>query len=331
MKNVPRTFSIGNVVVPNSLVLAPMAGVTDIIYRALCREMGAGLVFTEMVSDQGLVHRNKQSHAITQISAEERPVAVQLFGHDPDIMARAAELLCNKRPDLLDINMGCPVPKVVRNGEGAALMKEPLLAERIIRTVRSAVSIPVTVKIRKGWDDTSANAVEFAKRCEEAGASAVTVHGRTRTQFYSGKADWDIIAEVKRSLSVPVIGNGDVWEPDDAIRMLSYTACDAVMIARGSLGNPWIFSRTLQLMAGSETPPPSARDRICMALRHLGMCVERQGEKSAIPYMRKHIGWYIKGLQGSARLRQQVNAARTREQVTHLLLEYVSRLEEGEV
>lgn len=322
-------FSVGAVRVPNRLVLAPMAGVTDIVFRGLCKQKGAGLVFTEMVSDHGLIYSNKQSQSITEISESEHPIAAQIFGSDPDTMAKAAVLVAREGPDLIDINMGCPVPKVVKNNEGSALMLNPERAQQIIRAVSDAVRLPVSVKIRKGWDDTRVNAVEFAIACVEAGASLVTVHGRTRSQFYSGRADWQVIARVKEAVSVPVIGNGDIWQPADAQRMLEETGCDGAMIGRGSLGNPWIFSRTLALMSGIVLPPPSPRERIDMALCHLSLVIARRGEKSAIPYMRKHVGWYLKGLSGGARVRDAVNTARNEAEVVAILREYARSFEGG--
>lgn len=319
-------FAIGPVKIPNRLVLAPMAGVTDAVFRALCKKEGAGLVFTEMVSDQGLIYSNAESHSIVEISPEEHPIGVQLFGSRPEFMAEAAQIVLRKRPDFIDINMGCPVPKVVKNREGCALMLEPGLAAEIIKAVRTASGLPVTVKIRKGWDEQHVNAVEFAQVCEEAGASAITVHGRTRAQFYSGKADWDIIRQVKQAVTVPVIGNGDIWEPQDVLRMLETTGCDGVMIGRGSLGNPWIFSRALALLAGEALPPPSPDDRIKMALLHLKMTVARRGERAGVPYMRKHIGWYLKGIPNAARVRDLINTVRTSAEVERILLEFLARL-----
>jgi nifR3 family TIM-barrel protein len=315
-------FEIGPVRVPNRLVLAPMAGVTDVIFRAFCEHLGAGLVFTEMVSSLGLIYSNRQSQGILEIAPDEHPVGVQIFGSSPEAMARAALLVRDAGPDFIDINMGCPVPKVVKNREGCALMLEPLRAQEIIKAVRQASGLPVTVKMRKGWDEEKTNAVEFALACQEAGVAALTVHGRTRAQFYSGKADWAIIARVKEIVRVPVIGNGDVWRAEDVLSMLDLTGCDAVMIARGCLGNPWIFEQAAGLLSGKTVAMPGAGDRIRMALLHLNLVVARTGERAGVPSMRKHIAWYLKGLPGHARVRDAINTARSAADVERVLLEF---------
>lgn len=311
MNRLASPFFIDSVQISNRLVLAPLAGITDLVFRGICKQMGAGLVFTEMISDQGLIYANRESFGIMEISDAERPVGVQIFGSKPEPMAKAAAIVARETPELVDINMGCPVPKVVKNGEGAALMKDPDKAMQIIRAVKSASGLPVTVKIRKGWDEHTACAVEFAIACEEAGASAVSVHGRTRSQFYSGDADWGVIRSVKRALKIPVIGNGDVWKPHDAFKMVEETGCDAVMIGRGCLGNPWLFSRTLESTGSLEAPSPSLDERIGVAVRHLDEVVKKRGERLGVPYMRKHLGWYVKGLAEAARLRRSINAAGT--------------------
>ena len=319
-------FSIGPVRMHGRVVLAPMAGITDLVFRAICIEHGASLVYTEMVSANGLIYSNRQSQGILEISLGEHPIGAQIFGREPEAMSQAALLAAKAGPDFIDINMGCPVPKVVKNREGCALMLEPERAQDLIRAVRAASSLPVTVKIRKGWDAAHQNAVEFAVACEEAGVSAITVHGRTRTVMYSGKADWEIIARVKQTVRVPVIGNGDVWQPVDAQMMLQDTGCDAVMVARGALGCPWIFANANRLLAGGVYEEPGFEDRIEMALQHLRLAVARYGERAGVPLMRKHLSWYMKGLVGSARVKDQVNVARSAAAVESILASYLDRV-----
>jgi tRNA-dihydrouridine synthase B len=315
MPGINEPFTYGRQLIENRLCLAPIAGVTDVIFRMLCKEQGAGLVFTEMVSDMGLVYSNRKTHEILEILPGERPIGAQIFGSQVDAMERGAEIVARAGPDFIDINMGCPVPKVVKNGEGCALMLDPERACDVIKAVARGSGLPVTVKIRKGWDLQRANAVDFAKACEDAGVSGIAVHGRTRGQFYSGKADWDIIRSVKQAVSVPVIGNGDVWEPGDATRMLEETGCDAVMIARGSLGNPWIFNMS--------TGRIGLHERMQMVIRHVQMIVKKRGEKAGIPYMRKHIGWYLKGVTGGARVKDEINFARTAIDVEAILTRFL--------
>ncbi|WP_066634368.1 tRNA dihydrouridine synthase DusB [Desulfolucanica intricata] len=313
-------LQIGNVKIDNPVFSAPMAGITDRAYRILAKQAGCGLVFSEMISDQALLHGNPRTNRLLDCTGESGPISMQIFGADPDNMSRAAQIVQDRGADIIDINMGCPTPKIVKNGEGAALMKNPELAETIVRKVVQNVSVPVTVKMRKGWDEASANAVEFARRIESAGASAVTVHGRTRAQFYSGKADWDIIKKVKENISIPVIGNGDVWFPKDAARMLSYTGCDAVMIGRASLGNPWVFSSTIHyLETGEELPAPTPHDKVTMALKHLELLVDLKGEVIAVWEMRKHAAWYTKGLRDASRLREKINRAGSLNEIRSLL------------
>ncbi len=316
-----RAVSIGGVDLANPVVLAPMAGVTDLAYRLLAKEMGSALVCTEMISDKALVFRNERTLDMIRLSDAERPVGLQLFGSDPETMARAALLVQDRvRPDLIDINMGCPTPKIVRNGEGAALMRDVPRARDIVESVVAVSRVPVTVKMRKGWDAEHVNAVEFAEAMAAAGASAVTVHGRTRDQVYSGAADWDAIRAVRQAVDIPVIGNGDIRSADDAARMLAQTGCDAVMIGRASLGNPWIFRDVSTfLRTGERLAPPSRGERIAMAIRHLDMLVALAGERAAVCQMRKHAAWYIRGIPGASQARVRINAATTRQEMIDAL------------
>jgi len=311
---------IGPVLLDNPVMSAPMAGITDKAYRILAREAGCGLVCTEMVSDQALLYGNPKTCRLLDIAGETGPVSVQIFGSNPDYMAAAAEIAESRGADIIDINMGCPTPKIVKNGEGAALMRSPKKAAEIVRAVVERVKVPVTVKMRKGWDENSVNAVELAKLVTGAGAVALTVHGRTRSQFYTGKADWEIIAAVKRAVSVPVIGNGDIWQPGDALLMMEQTGCDGVMIGRAALGNPWIFSRTIHfLRTGELLPGPSPEERIGMVLRHLSLLVEIKGEAVAVREMRKHAAWYARGLRGAAKAREKINKAASVEELQKIL------------
>lgn len=313
---------IGGVALDSPLILAPMAGVTDLPFRLLCKEQGCSLVYTEMVSAKAILYKNKNTRALLEVKEEEHPVAVQLFGSDPAVMAEIAVQVEEGPFEIIDVNMGCPVPKIVKNGEGSALMRNPKLAEKILTAMVKATKKPVTVKFRKGFENGDSAAAEFAKMAEASGVAAVAVHGRTREQYYSGKADWDIIRQVKDAVSVPVIGNGDIFEPEDAVRMMEETGCDGVMIARGAKGNPWIFGRTKGLMETGITPPkPSGGEIRDMILRHGRMLSECKGEKAGIREMRSHMAWYTSGLPNSASLRNDMNQAETYEDMEKLLKE----------
>lgn len=311
---------IGNTVLENNVILAPMAGVTDLPFRALCREQGAGCVVTEMVSAKAILYNNRNTRELLQIDPAERPAAVQLFGSEPDIMAEIAARLEEGPYDYIDVNMGCPVPKIVNNGEGSALMKNPKRAEKVLTAMVKAVKKPVTVKFRKGFNDLSVNAVEFAKMAESCGAAAVAVHGRTREQYYSGKADWDIIRQVKEAVRIPVIGNGDIFKPEDAGRMLKETGCDGIMVGRGAKGNPWLFGRINHYLdTGEVLPGPSMAEIKAMILRHGRMLVRFKGEGVAMREMRGHMAWYTKGMPHSAALRNEINQVETFEGFVELL------------
>lgn len=311
---------IGNTVLENNVILAPMAGVTDLPFRVLCREQGAGCVVTEMVSAKAVLYNNKNTRDLLQIDPAERPAAVQLFGSEPDIMAEIAARLEEGPYDYIDVNMGCPVPKIVNNGEGSALMKNPERAKEVMTAMVKAVKKPVTVKFRKGFNDLSVNAVEFAKMAESCGVAAVAVHGRTREQYYSGKADWDIIRQVKEAVRIPVIGNGDIFTPEDAGRMLKETGCDGIMVARGAKGNPWLFGRINHYLdTGEVLPGPSMAEIKAMILRHGRMLVQFKGEGVAMREMRGHMAWYTKGMPHSATLRNEINQVETLEGFVELL------------
>ncbi|RGC22365.1 tRNA dihydrouridine synthase DusB [Enterocloster aldenensis] len=311
---------IGNTILENNVILAPMAGVTDLPFRLLCREQGAGCVVTEMVSAKAILYNNRNTKELMQIHPQERPAAIQLFGSDPDIMAQIAARIEDGPYDFIDVNMGCPVPKVVNNGEGSALMKNPKQAEKVLSAMVKAVKKPVTVKFRKGFNDTSVNAVEFAKMAEGSGVAAVAVHGRTREQYYSGKADWDIIRQVKEAVKIPVIGNGDIFTPQDAGRMMEETGCDGIMVARGAKGNPWIIRRINHYLdTGEILPGPSIEEIQAMILRHGHMLAAYKGEQTAMREMRGHVAWYTKGMPHSAALRNEINQVETLKGLAGLL------------
>ena len=301
-------MNIGNVQLENPFLLGPMAGITDSPFRQLCREMGCALSYSEMVSAKALYYKDKKTERLLAVTEEELPVAYQVFGSEPEIMAFAADRLKDRKNCILDINMGCPVPKVVKNGEGSALMKEPWKIRRLVEQAVKYGGKPVTVKMRIGWDENHINVVKCAGEAEAGGAAAVAVHGRTREQYYSGKADWDAIREVRQNLSIPVIGNGDIFTAEDGLRMMDYTGCEMVMVARGALGNPWLFRELVHLWKTGETlPRPDLEEVREMMIRQLDMMAQLKGERVSMLEMRKHVGWYIRGITGAAKIRAEVN------------------------
>ena len=310
-------MQIGNVTINGKLALAPMAGVTDLAFRHICREHGAALTVTEMVSAKALCYKDKKTPRLLELGADEHPAAAQIFGHEPDTMAEGAKLALEKSGcDIIDINMGCPAPKIVNNGDGSALMKDPELASKVISAVVNAVDVPVTVKFRKGWDEKSVNCVEFAKMAEQSGAAAITLHGRTRSQQYSGTADWDVIREVKQAVCIPVFANGDVAEPEDAVRILQHTKADMAMIGRGCFGNPWLFQQAKAALEGKPIPPlPPLAERCDTAVRQFELAAASKGERVAVLEARRHYCWYLKGVSHSGYYKEQIVQMNTLEDV----------------
>ncbi len=322
-------MKIGNIELKSNVVLAPMAGITDKTYRMICKKFGAGLVCTEMISAKGLLYNDKKTHTLMDIDVGDTPVSLQIFGSDPDIMEKIVIEKLNHMDtfQILDINMGCPAPKIVKNGDGSALMKNPMLAGEIMKRVKAASNKPVTVKFRKGWNDENINFLEIGRIAQESGIDTVILHGRTREQFYSGKADWDAIRELKENMDIPVIGNGDIFTPKDVMDMLEYTKCDGVMIGRGAFGNPWIFRDSNELIKGSVVEDRIAHEEKLRQLsEHVEMLVMEKPERVALLQMRKHAGWYIKGLYGAAEMRGRFNRVKTRDEMISLINEYIDKI-----
>ncbi len=313
-------FLIGDVEIANQVIVAPMAGVTDRAFRIIAKSFGCGLVFTEMISDMGLVYGQTRTRQIADTEEEKRPIAIQIFGSNSEIMAQAAVFLEDLGADIIDINMGCPTPKIVKNGEGAALMLDIPRCRQIIRQVVQAVRTPVTVKMRKGWDEGHINCLELAMAAQEEGAKAITLHPRSRMQFFSGQADWDMIRAVKERVQIPVIGSGDIGSAADALRMLQQTGCDAVMIGRAAMGNPFLVREAVELLtSGTIVPPPTFAQRMEVAIQHLELAIKFKGERVAVREMRKHISWYIKGMPGAAKIRILINQADTRAEMLEIM------------
>ncbi len=324
-----KTIKIGNIELNTNVALAPMAGVTDITYRTICKEMGAGLVYTEMVSAKGLYYKDIKTKSLMKINEKNRPVSLQIFGSDPDIMAYVVENYINERKDIdiIDVNMGCPTPKIVKNGDGSALMRSPGLAGEIINKIKKVSTKTVTVKIRAGWDSNSINAPELAKVLEFNGADMVAVHGRTREQFYTGKADYDVIKKVKEAVNIPVVGNGDIYTPQDAVRMLESTGCDGVMVARGILGNPWLIKNIIKILNNDYNfYEPTPRDKIEMIKRHALMLANEMDERIAALEMRKFAAWYMKGMKNSSETRNKINKITRAAELCNVLDEYMNMI-----
>lgn len=324
-------LKISNLTLDNKVVIAPMAGITDITFRTICKEFGASLVSTEMISAKGLYYKDKKTEELLKTNESNRPISMQIFGNEPDIMAYAVETVLNDLPniDIIDINMGCPAPKIVKNGDGAALMKNPNLAGEIVNKVKKVSKKPVTVKFRSGWDDNSINAIEFAKIVEYNGADAITVHGRSREQFYSGKSDYSIIRDVKKNVSIPVIGNGDVFTIFDANRLLNETNCDGIMVARGVLGNPWLIQNLIKALNGEiDFVNPTPSEKVALLKKHAAMLSLELPERLTVLEMRKHAGWYIKGLKKSSEVRCEINKIDSLDVLYKLLDNYILTIQE---
>ncbi len=319
-------MKIGKIEIKNKVFLAPMAGVTDLSFRILCKEMGAGLVVSEMVSSKGIYYKDRGTENLLRIDPRERPIAIQIFGSDPQIMAYVVKEYLNPREDIdiIDINMGCPTPKIVKNGDGSALMKNPKLARELLRQIVSVSQKPVTLKIRMGWDKDNINGIDIGRIAEEEGISALTIHGRTRDMFYSGEADWEFIRKLKESIEIPVIGNGDIFEPEDGIRMLKETKCDAIAIGRGAQGNPWIFKRILDLIQGKEDIAPTKEEIVQTCIRHLNLITKLKGQRVGVLEMRKHSAWYLKGLKNSNEIKKLIYTIDRKEEMERVLLEFAN-------
>lgn len=317
-------MKIGNITIENNIFLAPMAGITDKPYRMICREFGAGMVYSEMISAKGLYYNDRKTESLMNVDGES-PCAIQIFGSEPEIMSEIIPHVMKFKPDIIDINMGCPAPKIVGNGDGSALMKTPELMGRIMRAVSDVSPVPVTAKIRKGWETD--NSLECAEVLEANGAAAVAVHGRTRREFYSGKADWDTIKKIKKAIDIPVIGNGDIFSANDALNMFEYTECDAVMVARGAQGNPWIFKQINELLnVGEIKTNPTPREKLEIALKHIDMLITDKGEMRGIKEARKHIAWYIKGLKGASAIKTEIFKISDCATMYNVLKDYIQKI-----